>query len=122
MKHETEAYDLAEEPVVEAFALVNVESELDCLLISRDECADEREFLQRVAMRTGGDKHMRVILYCTGGHREASTRAAHWLTQAGYTEVLEYCAGQEIWHSSPRGFCGQPGNPIASGDHRGETG
>jgi len=105
----------------DGFALVNLhsEAELDepC---STAAPADPRDFLRRVESLTRGDKHMRVVVYCAGPSCRVSTRAANRLTEAGYTNVLEYRDGVEIWHSSPRGFRGKPGNSVASGDHRAE--
>jgi rhodanese-related sulfurtransferase len=119
MDDESQRSELAEGTGQVAFALVDVESEIEFLSCGPGASPDSSEFLERVARRTRGDKHMRVIVYCAGRHRHASTRASRILTQAGYTEILEYRAGQEIWHSSPRGFRGRPGNPIASGARRG---
>ncbi|HUR28213.1 MAG TPA: rhodanese-like domain-containing protein [Planctomycetota bacterium] len=115
---ETEISVCTEGTAAEPFALVNVESEVELLLDSKATPLDSRAFLARIERQTGGDKHMRVIVYCAGHRPGASTRAARLLTLAGYTDILEYRGGQEIWHSSPHGFRGQPGNAIASGDQR----
>ncbi|HTF87718.1 MAG TPA: rhodanese-like domain-containing protein [Planctomycetota bacterium] len=104
------------------FALINVLSEAEfragSIPGSGHASVDAPEFLKHVELLTGGNKHMHVVVYCAGPRCDASTRAANILVDAGYTKVEEYRGGMEIWHSSPHGFHGQPGNQVASGDRR----
>jgi hypothetical protein len=110
MKNEAEEVgSSAEDLGADSFAVIDVESEPLFLTEVKPTSPAAIEFLRRVAARTGGDKHMRVIVYCAGRHREASTHAARLLAENGYTDIREYRAGQEIRHASP----------IAGGDARG---
>jgi rhodanese-related sulfurtransferase len=106
----------------ETFALIHVLSEDEhrsqSIAGSENAPVDSPDFLPRVWRLTGGDKHMCVVVYCAGPRCRAATRAANCLVDAGYTHVLEYRGGIEVWHSSPRGRAGRHGNGIASGEAR----
>jgi len=104
------------------FALINVLSEAEFLKNSiegsKNAPVDAPDFLKHVEEQTGGDKHMRVVVYCSGPKCDASTRAANQLVEAGYTNVEEYHDGMEVWHTSPRDGREHRGNKIASGERR----
>ena len=53
-------------------------------------------FLRRIAQLTGGDKTKRIALICAAGVR--SKHAIRWLSNRGYTQVLDISEGVQGNH------------------------
>lgn len=55
------------------------------------------DFVSRVTRYAAGDKRQPIVVYCSGPHCNASTKAAEQLLAAGFTDVARYEGGIEDW-------------------------
>jgi rhodanese-related sulfurtransferase len=59
-----------------------------------------QEDLAEKAGHLAGSKDEEIIVYCASPECDASTKAAHKLEDAGFTNVVEYDGGMKEWKES----------------------
>jgi len=72
--------------------------------------AEEKRFLDTIAMFLGHDKAQPIVFFCSGMQCWLSYNAALRAIQAGYTNVLWYRGGIEAWRAA--GLPTTPSDPF----------
>ncbi len=69
---------------------------------ARNVPADTPDFAKAVADKAAGSKTRRIVLYGRGNACELSAKACRLLTNANFTNVVDYEGGLAAWNESKR--------------------